>query len=724
MKLQHTLNWFFIAISTMILTACGGGSGNNTPVASVTLQNAKSSYATGEIIYFTTSEQDDNVTVTYEDGQTVQTFLTDDGNYTTMLPLYLSDGNQTIEVNFSGTTRTIDLVIKTPVLSVAPLTYNQQIINQLIAELENELLGLSGDELLSVENQIQDLQNYLLKLSDLSEEDQLALTKILDSLEDQILVSSAKVNTIASPDIISPSFKATTFLEPQFSYSSFSQESCDVEQYNFIWEMKRVAHQTAFIGLSYTAGVTSAGIPGVGLFSVPVAGIAIGYAAVKWAKHAREALGHANGILTECVWYRTTDLVNELNAKQSAPLAESLKVSYLQPSQSVVGQPISFNEGMASPLSVTTFVGLSDERKALINTLKSAAVKIESLLPDVLVPNIIITIKNLNTDDKEVTLNPSQLRISSISDSRIGGSISGVDISEFVFTTEENLTGEIDFSFVVQGVDEASGTVVHEETILATLILLEVPNIEIVYTYYLSGALQSETPYVNGVREGIRKWYYESGALEIETPYVNGVREGIAKHYYEDGALEIEMTYVNGLQEGITKYYWENGILMQEVPHLNGVKEGMLKWYNVSGDLSRETPYVNGVIEGIEKHYYVGGVIVAWEVTYVNGVKEGLEKHYYSGSGALKSEFTNVNGVPNGIFKQYYESGALWFEWSYVNGLREGIFKSYYENGVINWEIPYINGLEHGTAKSYDETGALVGTEVFINGVSQGYVAV
>jgi antitoxin component YwqK of YwqJK toxin-antitoxin module len=44
---------------------------------------------------------------------------------------------------------------------------------------------------------------------------------------------------------------------------------------------------------------------------------------------------------------------------------------------------------------------------------------------------------------------------------------------------------------------------------------------------------------VNGDIHGVGKLYYESGALWEETPYVNGIRQGIEKHYDKDN-LNIE----------------------------------------------------------------------------------------------------------------------------------------------------------------------------------------
>ena len=59
-------------------------------------------------------------------------------------------------------------------------------------------------------------------------------------------------------------------------------------------------------------------------------------------------------------------------------------------------------------------------------------------------------------------------------------------------------------------------------------------KVKIRRSYYESGALWLETPYVNGKEHGTEKWYYESGALDSETPYENGKKHGIEKSYYED----------------------------------------------------------------------------------------------------------------------------------------------------------------------------------------------
>ena len=78
---------------------------------------------------------------------------------------------------------------------------------------------------------------------------------------------------------------------------------------------------------------------------------------------------------------------------------------------------------------------------------------------------------------------------------------------------------------------------------------------EIRKSYFETGDLWVETPYLNGKEHGTEKIYYKSGALLCETPYVKGKIHGITRSYYESGALERESPYVNGKRHGIVKNY-------------------------------------------------------------------------------------------------------------------------------------------------------------------------
>ena len=63
---------------------------------------------------------------------------------------------------------------------------------------------------------------------------------------------------------------------------------------------------------------------------------------------------------------------------------------------------------------------------------------------------------------------------------------------------------------------------------------------------------------------GVQKEYYESGALLSETPYVNDKRHGVQKEYYENGEIKEERIYVNDELKG-TINYDETGQIVENV---------------------------------------------------------------------------------------------------------------------------------------------------------------
>ena len=51
-------------------------------------------------------------------------------------------------------------------------------------------------------------------------------------------------------------------------------------------------------------------------------------------------------------------------------------------------------------------------------------------------------------------------------------------------------------------------------------------TVEIKKEYHDNGKLKSETPYVNGVINGVKKTYHETGILESGIPYKDGKISG------------------------------------------------------------------------------------------------------------------------------------------------------------------------------------------------------
>lgn len=146
-------------------------------------------------------------------------------------------------------------------------------------------------------------------------------------------------------------------------------------------------------------------------------------------------------------------------------------------------------------------------------------------------------------------------------------------------------------------------------------------------TYYSTGELQSETPYVNGKINGIQKLYYKNGALISECPFVNDIANGLCKTYYKRDRKywDSEFPFLNGMINGIVKFHYRTrgGVIVQ----LREVKFIENKGYYPSGELYMEIPNGNGIINGIVKYYRKDGKKLG-EFTFVNNVLNGKGYDY------------------------------------------------------------------------------------------------
>ena len=171
-----------------------------------------------------------------------------------------------------------------------------------------------------------------------------------------------------------------------------------------------------------------------------------------------------------------------------------------------------------------------------------------------------------------------------------------------------------------------------------------------------------------------RCFYYSLGTLRTlqqETVYVDGKMNGPDKHYTSSGYLEWETPYVDGIKHGVKiKYYYESAQVERETPYVNGIVQGVENEYRVTGELERITPYVDGKINGLHKSYYESGQLRG-ETPYVDGIIHGLAKSYYE-SGLVYQEFPYVNGVWHGNKKQYDLDGQLFSCMIYENGTHVG----------------------------------------------------
>lgn len=268
--------------------------------------------------------------------------------------------------------------------------------------------------------------------------------------------------------------------------------------------------------------------------------------------------------------------------------------------------------------------------------------------------------------------------------------------------------------------------------------------------FYMSGKLQNEGEFVNGVENDLFVWYYENGQRKEEAFYDKGVFEilnswnekglqevknGTGKRIYRglDGRPETEGNYVNATQEGEWKWYRRNGKIKQIAFYKEGKLEGVDMFFDENGDTLTTGTYKNGRQEGIWKYYEKGKLIET--ANYKNGLKDGYfyyfypdgktairqqyerdelrEEKYYFPNGKLKYEAEYVDGVylllahydstgnifreGNYDYKINYATGELHVEGKFRNGKAEGVWLSWYKNGSRKDSCNYKNGLLNGT---------------------------
>ncbi|HET6227815.1 MAG TPA: hypothetical protein VFF27_16140 [Bacteroidia bacterium] len=109
--------------------------------------------------------------------------------------------------------------------------------------------------------------------------------------------------------------------------------------------------------------------------------------------------------------------------------------------------------------------------------------------------------------------------------------------------------------------------------------------------------------YKNGKPLGLARFYGLDGIFYVETPYLNGLKNGIEKSYV-NGKLHKESPYVDGVENGVEKEFYESGILKSESTIVNGELTGYVKQYYPNGKLQSITPY---------KHYIIMGKIINYD---------------------------------------------------------------------------------------------------------------
>lgn len=121
-------------------------------------------------------------------------------------------------------------------------------------------------------------------------------------------------------------------------------------------------------------------------------------------------------------------------------------------------------------------------------------------------------------------------------------------------------------------------------------------QIEIVNTYFESGALKSKVARKDSLNFGIFIEYYESGTINIECVFDNGKLNGPFKLYYNSGQLQRDGYFYNDLPVGEHRFYEMDGTITKKGNYNEqGEHDGIWELY-YDGKLDKKILYKNDKI--------------------------------------------------------------------------------------------------------------------------------
>lgn len=146
------------------------------------------------------------------------------------------------------------------------------------------------------------------------------------------------------------------------------------------------------------------------------------------------------------------------------------------------------------------------------------------------------------------------------------------------------------------------------------------------------GLLLSETPWVAGRIDGLKRTFYPNGKLANETTYEKGVIKGVSRSYTIAGQLSRTVNFVNGVRDGDSTDYWPDkaDAVERVIPYHKGKVDGVAKAFYLNGKLKWERPFKNNSQHGIEKQYGVDGTIEK-SIYWLSGNQVSAEEYQKKG---------------------------------------------------------------------------------------------
>ena len=89
-----------------------------------------------------------------------------------------------------------------------------------------------------------------------------------------------------------------------------------------------------------------------------------------------------------------------------------------------------------------------------------------------------------------------------------------------------------------------------------------------------NGSIASETPFIEGIRNGTQRIYYQTGELYASFPFKNGKLHGKYETFWKNGRYRVRRNYIDGVQVGIAAMFFENGKFAGSALYKDGMLVG------------------------------------------------------------------------------------------------------------------------------------------------------
>ncbi|MCC6624970.1 MAG: hypothetical protein IT385_27230 [Deltaproteobacteria bacterium] len=241
--------------------------------------------------------------------------------------------------------------------------------------------------------------------------------------------------------------------------------------------------------------------------------------------------------------------------------------------------------------------------------------------------------------------------------------------------------------------------------------------------FYPSGPKASETVWKAGLRDGREVAFALDGTARRETMWRGDVRHGVERLMWDaDGAVRAETPYVDGLREGVMTTWHPNGQRADEVNFLDDIPTSSKTWDHDGLPTSEATYDERGLLRGpatIWRRDPVLGLRVKDQGAYVDGRAEGPWIGVYEEAGTRWREHSFHRGVNDGPFTMWWPDGSKQAEGELAWGALEYVYRVWWDNENRALECGYRRGLRDGACTEWWENGQMKARGEYGEGVKR-----